>query len=125
MTNKAADQARRIARLRQLADGLDSKFRIPGTSLRFGWDSVLGLVPGLGDAVTVIPAGIFIAEGWRMGARKRVLARMGVNSAIDFVLGGVPIIGDAFDLVFKANRRNLALLEREMGIEQVKTPHPA
>jgi hypothetical protein len=98
-----------------LADGLDSRYKIPGLPVRFGWDSILGLVPGLGDLVTTIPAAIFLVEGWRLGARKRVLARMGVNSALDLTLGGVPLLGDIFDVYFKANRRNLALLEAELA----------
>ena len=113
-SSHAADRARRIARLQRLANGLDSRFRIPGTQIRFGWDSVLGLVPGIGDLVTTVPAAIFLIEGWRLGVRKRTLARMGVNSALDLTIGGLPVIGDAFDVFFKANRRNLALLEAEL-----------
>ena len=84
--------------------------------MRFGWDSILGLVPGLGDAVTVLPAAYMIHQAAGMGVRRRVLARMAANAGIDFVVGGVPILGDAFDVFFKSNRRNLALLEKELGL---------
>lgn len=106
--------SQRLDRLRRLANGLDSRFRIPGTRIRFGWDLILGLVPGVGDLATTLPAGVMIAEGWRMGTRKRVLARMATNSTVDFVIGGVPVLGDLFDVYFKANRRNLAILEADI-----------
>ncbi|SHH78044.1 DUF4112 domain-containing protein [Marivita hallyeonensis] len=111
----ASEKDRRLARMQTLARRLDSQFRIPGTRIRFGWDSVLGLVPGLGDLITVGPAALMIVEAYRLGVRKRTLIRMGANAAADFVLGGVPVIGDAFDLFFKANRRNLALVEADLG----------
>ncbi len=94
---------------------LDSRFRIPGLGIRFGWDSVLGLVPGLGDLATAVPSGYMIYQGAKMGARRRVLAQMGANAAVDFVIGGVPVLGDVFDVFFKAHRRNIALLKREMA----------
>ncbi|MCF6445864.1 DUF4112 domain-containing protein [Nereida sp. MMG025] len=111
----AADRARRLSRLEGLADRLDSRFRLPGTSIRFGWDSLLGLIPVVGDLATTVPAAVFLLEGWRMGARKRTLARMGANSLIDLTLGGIPILGDIFDVAFKANRRNLAILTSDMA----------
>ncbi|WP_425038152.1 DUF4112 domain-containing protein [Primorskyibacter sp. S187A] len=105
----------RLDRLERMANQLDSRFRFPGTNIRFGWDSVLGLVPGLGDIVTAGPAAWLILEGWRMGARKRALARMGLNAALDFTIGGIPVLGDLFDVAFKANRRNLALLKADLS----------
>ena len=111
-----ADRAARLARLRSLADRMDARFRVPGTGFRFGWDSILGLVPGLGDAVTVLPAVYMIQQAGKMGVRKSVLARMAGNAGVDFIVGGVPVLGDAFDVFFKSNRRNLALLERELGV---------
>lgn len=104
----------RIARLDRLAKALDSRFRIPGTSIRFGWDSILGLVPGLGGAVTFVPAVMQIVEGRRLGARRSTLIRMAVNSGLDFFIGGVPIAGDVFDVFFKANRKNLELLKADL-----------
>lgn len=117
------DRAARLARLDRLADRLDTRFRVLG--IRFGWDSILGLIPGVGDLATALPGAYIIAEGARMGARRRVLARMGLNTATDFVLGGVPIVGDLFDLAFKANRRNIALLKREMARVEPRLPPAA
>ncbi len=111
---QAAD--RRIARLERLADTLDSSFRIPGTQIRFGWDSVLGLLPGVGDAAALAPALWLLVEGRRMGARRRTLVRMAVNTAVDAAVGTVPVIGDIFDIGFKSNRRNITLLKRELGV---------
>lgn len=110
-----SDTAQRLARLDSLANRLDSKFTIPGTRLRFGWDSVLGLVPGLGDLVTTGPAVYMMLEAYRMGAQKRTMARMAANSGLDLVIGGIPVIGDAFDLLFKANKRNIALLKSDIA----------
>ncbi|MGP1356332.1 DUF4112 domain-containing protein [Roseicyclus sp.] len=107
------DAEARLARLDRLADMLDSRFSILG--IRFGWDGILGLVPGLGDAVTLASGGYMMMEGARLGARRSVLARMAANAGLDFFVGSVPILGDVFDVAFKANRRNIALLRREMA----------
>ncbi|MEL6644832.1 MAG: DUF4112 domain-containing protein [Pseudomonadota bacterium] len=120
----------RIDRLERLAHSLDSRFRVPGLGIRVGWDSILGLLPGLGDLVTAGPGVVMLYEGWRMGARKRALARIGANTGIDMVVGGVPILGDAFDVFFKSHRRNIAILKRELARIEVgegsqKTPEQA
>lgn len=115
MTREAptnTDRQRRLQRLDRLASSLDSRFSLFG--LRFGWDSLLGLVPGLGDIVTAAPAAMMIVEGARLGARKRVLTQMAANGAIDLVVGGVPVLGDAFDVFFKSNKRNITLLRAEL-----------
>jgi hypothetical protein len=98
-----------------MANTLDTKFRLPVIGIPVGWDSILGLVPGLGDLVTVVPGAWTIMEGHRLGARRRVLARMSFNTGVDAVLGSIPLIGDAFDLVFKSHRRNVSLLRRELA----------
>lgn len=117
-----ADRDRRLERLERMANTLDTKFRLPVFGIPVGWDSILGLIPGLGDLVTVGPGAWMIVEGHRLGARKRVLGRMAVNTGIDTVLGGIPVIGDAFDLFFKSHRRNIALLRRELrGSDVVST----
>ena len=107
------DRGRRIARLNRMADLLDTRFSILG--LRFGWDSIVGLGPGLGDAITAIPGIYVIYEAARLGARRRVLARMALNTGLDMTLGSVPLLGDAFDLLFKSHRRNVALLMRDLA----------
>lgn len=109
-----SDRAARMQRLARMADALDSRFRIPGTRIRFGWDSILGLVPGLGAVVTLGPAAVQIVEGRNLGARTTTLLRMGANAVIDMLIGAIPVIGDIFDVVFKSNRRNLALLQRDL-----------
>jgi hypothetical protein len=83
---------------------------IPGTQIRFGADAVLGLAPGLGDAVTTGIACWIVYEAHRLGAPPRLVARMIGNVALDGVFGSIPLIGDAFDVLWRANRRNVALL---------------
>jgi len=101
-----------VDRARVLARALDSAVRIPGTNLRFGLDALLGLVPGLGDVTGAAMGGYLILLGSRLGAPKPVLARMVLNVALDTIAGVVPVVGDLFDVAWKANTRNMALLER-------------
>lgn len=108
----------RMDRLDRMARLLDTRFRMPVIGVRFGWDSIVGLVPGLGDLVTVVPGVWMIYEAAKLGVRRRILARMAVNTGVDFVVGGVPVLGDAFDLFFKSHRRNMALVRAEFA-------HPA
>lgn len=110
-----AERRARIARLDRLADALDTRFRIPGLGLRVGWDSILGLIPGLGDLVTAGPGAVMLYEAHRMGARKRAMAGIGINTGIDMILGSIPLVGDVFDAVFKSHRRNIAILKRELA----------
>ncbi|WP_299971078.1 DUF4112 domain-containing protein [uncultured Roseobacter sp.] len=110
-----------IEKLDHLSTLLDSRFRIPGTPIRFGWDSLLGLIPGAGDLASLGPSAYLIYKGYRLGARKRTILRMTANTGLDFVIGAAPILGDVFDLVFKANNRNFALLRRDLAHASVKT----
>jgi len=103
-----------LASLDRTARLLDTAFRVPGTSLRFGWDSIAGLIPGVGDIITLAPSALLVIKAWRMGARKRTLLHMLANTALDFTVGAIPIVGDAFDFLFKSNTRNVALLRREV-----------
>lgn len=104
------DHARRLARLKLLARIMDTALRIPGTRIRFGADSALGLVPGAGDFVTLAISSFALLEAWRLGAPPRVMIRMIGNVAIDAGLGAIPVAGDVLDLLFKSNTRNLKLL---------------
>ncbi len=89
---------------------LDSQFRIPGTGIRFGFDALLGLIPGAGDAVSLlISAGLVVVMA-RHGTGFRVLVKMLFNILLDALLGIVPVAGDVFDVLHKANRKNLNLL---------------
>ena len=101
-----------VDRARTLARALDSAVRIPGTNIRFGLDALLGLVPGLGDVAVAAMGSYFVLLGSRLGAPKPVLARMVMNVALDTLAGVVPVLGDLFDVTWKANTRNMALLER-------------
>lgn len=96
----------------QLARLLDSQFRIPGTRVRFGVESILGLVPGVGDATGLALSSMVIVQAVRLGARGSTVVRMVLNVALDAVVGSVPILGSVFDFAFKANNRNVALLQR-------------
>lgn len=94
---------------------LDDRFRIPGTSIRFGLDGLIGLVPGVGDAATTAAALYVVWRARSLGVPKAVLARMVANLLADMALGAVPLLGDVFDVAFKANRRNLDLLRRSLA----------
>lgn len=107
-----SDTKTSAAAARKLSVLLDDAFRIPGTPIRFGWDSIIGLVPGVGDAATTVLALVPVASAWKLGASRWLLARMLGNVAIDTVIGVIPIVGDAFDLFFRANRRNARLLKQ-------------
>ena len=113
-----------LDRLERVAHRMDSLFRIPGTRIRVGFDSILGLVPGVGDALALAPAGYIIHQGWRMGASRRVLGRMVWNTGVDALLGSIPLIGDIFDVGNKANRKNVALLRAHLA-ETKRAPEPA
>lgn len=113
-----------IDRARSLARLLDSAVRVPGTGVRFGLDSVLGLVPGLGDVAGAAFSGYMVLLASRMGAPRSVIARMLANVAIDTVGGAIPVLGDLFDVAWKSNSRNLALLERVAGETSVARAEP-
>jgi hypothetical protein len=98
--------------LRRWATLLDSAFRVPGTNIRFGVDAIIGLVPGLGDLSAPVFAAVLLVSSFRMRVPAVVQARMVFNAAIDMLLGLVPLLGDLVDVAWKANLRNLALLER-------------
>lgn len=89
---------------------LDSKFKIPGTDIRFGLEPIAGLVPFAGDAVGFVASGLLVTTMARHGASPRLVARMLVNVAVDAIVGSVPVLGSVFDIVFKANDRNVRLL---------------
>ncbi len=96
---------------KRAAHWLDDAFRIPGTSFRIGWDGLLGLIPGIGSLVTLVPALWIVLRGIRMGVPAAVAARMVGNVGIDSIGSSVPVLGNVFDFFWKANRRNIRLLE--------------
>ena len=91
---------------------LDDWFRVPGTSIRFGLDGIIGLVPGLGDILGGLASTIIVVAAWVRGVPYVTLLRMVVNIGIEVLLGAIPLLGDAFDIAWKANRRNYALIVR-------------
>jgi hypothetical protein len=107
-----ARNQRNLDLLRRWAVLLDSAFRVPGTRIRFGLDAIVGLFPGLGDLATPVFALLLLFHAFRMRLPAVVQARMVLNSALDVAMGLVPILGDVADVGFKANLRNLSLLER-------------
>ena len=106
-----ADRARRLARIRRLAWLLDAALRVPGTRFRFGLNSLIGLAPAAGDAAMTAVSLYIIYEAHQIGLPKAQLARMLGNVAIEAVAGSVPLLGDLFDATFKANLRNIALID--------------
>jgi len=112
LTSRAPVTPVALDALRRWAVLLDSAFRIPGTRIRFGLDAIVGLIPGLGDISTPAFAGLLLLQAVRMRLPIVVQARMVGNAALDMLLGLVPILGDLADVGWKANLRNLALLER-------------
>ncbi|NVK14977.1 MAG: DUF4112 domain-containing protein [Rhodobacteraceae bacterium] len=103
-----------LLKLERLAQSMDRAFRVPLIGVRLGWDSIAGLVPGIGDALALAPAGYILYRGFRMGASAPVLARMAANIGIDTLIGSIPLAGDLFDVAWKANTRNTALLRRHL-----------
>ncbi|WOI54785.1 DUF4112 domain-containing protein [Parvularcula sp. LCG005] len=102
--------ARKLERSRALSLALDTRFRVFGFS--FGWDAIIGLIPGVGDAITGIMSSYIVAEAWRAGAPFSLLLRMAFNIALDTIVGVVPILGGIFDIWFKANVKNTRLFHR-------------
>jgi len=106
----------RIARLRRLAWLIDALGRIPGTRLRFGLNSVIGLAPGAGDAILALISLYIVYEAIRLGLPRAKIARMLLNVAVEAGLGVFPVLGDALDVVWKANLRNVDIIDRHFGM---------
>jgi hypothetical protein len=109
--DSAPKDAKSRERLRRLAWLLDSSIPIPGTGWSIGVDALIGLFPFLGDLAGVLLSGYILVEAARLGAGKAVLGRMALNIAVEGVAGLVPFFGDLFDAAFKANQRNVRLLD--------------
>ena len=99
-----------VERLDRLATLLDSALVIPGTNIRFGADALVGLVPGIGDAITTVLSAYIVYEAHRLGAPAHLIARMVANVAFDSVITAVPVAGNVADVFFRANRRNMRIL---------------
>jgi hypothetical protein len=120
MMSKSPEALRaRLEKLRSLQFLLDNRYRVPGTNIRFGWDALVGLIPGAGDLVTALFAGGLIVQAHQMGVPRVIQLRMVINVLIDIFIGVVPLFGDVVDVFWKSNARNFALLERH-----ARTPSP-
>jgi hypothetical protein len=100
---------------RALARLLDTAGRVPGTNVRFGLDPILGLVPGLGDVAGAALTGYIVLVGARLGVPRAAIVQMVLNVGVDALVGAVPVLGDIFDVAWKSNTRNLALIERHVA----------
>jgi hypothetical protein len=115
-------QADSLARIGLLAKLLDSAVLIPGLNRRVGLDAVLGLVPGVGDAISAALASYIIWEARQLGLPRWKIARMVGNVAVDTAVGAIPFAGDVFDVFFKSNQRNLRIIHDHLGIAK-RGPH--
>ncbi|GGB13006.1 DUF4112 domain-containing protein [Allosediminivita pacifica] len=99
-----------VERAEKVARIMDNAFRVPGTRITLGWDAIIGLVPGVGDALALAPSLVVLDGARKTGASQALMGRMIMNLGIDWVVGLVPLIGDVLDVGYKANLRNAALL---------------
>ena len=104
-----------VARLEALGRLMDGAFVLPGTNIRLGLDAIIGLVPVAGDVISGLVSSYLIWEARQLGAPRWLIARMMANTLPDTTFGAIPVVGDAFDLVFRANMKNMALLRRHMA----------
>lgn len=105
------DKEKSRKKLERLARYLDSLIKVPGFNARFGLDGLIGLIPGFGDTIGALISSVVISEAARLGAPKVLLLKMALNIALDALAGTVPVLGDLFDFVWKANQRNVYLLD--------------
>ena len=112
----------RIARIDALATLLDTALVIPGTTVRFGLDALIGLFPAVGDIITTALSLFIVHEAYQLGAPRHVIVRMLGNVALDGVFGAVPLVGDAFDVLWRANRRNMRLLREWLERDKQRRP---
>lgn len=118
MISQSERKASTLKRLRRISHVLDNAIAIPGTKFRFGIDPILGLIPGGGDTVSAFFAAYIIWESAMLGLPKEVLMRMFSNILFDTFVGSVPVAGDLFDVAWKANVKNVALLEEHLQLPE-------
>lgn len=115
-----AERQATLKRLQRFSTLTDSAVRIPFTRVNVGAEAVIGLIPVIGDVTGLILSGYVLMEAHRIGASRRVKAHMVKNMAIDAAVGSVPLLGDAFDVFYKANIRNTRLLREELERDLVE-----
>lgn len=109
------DQRGIVQRTRYVARFLDNSVGVPGTRYRFGADTVLGIVPVIGDVLSSLLSLYIVFEAMRAGVSRRTIVRMCLNIVLDLTAGSVPVVGTLFDAAWKANERNVSLLERRLS----------
>jgi hypothetical protein len=115
------ERLKTLKRIERLAKLMDTAWGIPFTKWRFGVDSVVGLVPGAGDLVSLGVSVYTLMLAHKLGAPNALLLKMAANSGIDFGLGSVPVLGDIFDMFFKSNTRNLKMLTEYLATQNMKS----
>lgn len=116
---RAGGRREALERLDRLSRLLDTAIAVPGTSIRLGADAAIGLVPGIGDLVTTLISAYIIREAHRLGAPRHLILRMVGNVALDGLIGAIPLAGDVFDVLWRANGRNVRLLRDHLAREGV------
>ncbi len=106
------DASSRFRGIHTLSSLMDNRFRIPGTNIHFGFDALIGLIPGVGDLISFLISAYIISVATKNGASGYVRSRMILNVAVDTIIGAIPFIGDIFDVGFKANQKNMRLLDQ-------------
>ncbi len=109
----------KLLRLKLLSERLDELTKIPGTNQKIGIDAIIGVIPILGDFIGVVFSTYIMYSGIKMGVSSKVVTKMAANIAIEFIIGWIPIIGDVFDVLWKANKRNVELIEDATAEKQV------
>jgi Domain of unknown function (DUF4112) len=117
-TDRPRSSIERIALARFLAELLDRRFTIPGTSIRFGLDPILGLIPGIGDVLANLAGSAILLIAAQYRLPKIILLRMGLNVAFNALIGAIPIFGDVLSIWYRSNIRNAQLLERYVSVER-------
>ncbi|SHJ51911.1 protein of unknown function [Aureimonas altamirensis DSM 21988] len=115
------EKLRRIRRLAMVARVMDTALRLPGTNIRFGADALMGMVPIFGDAAGALVGLLIVNEARQLGVPKRKLMTMLYNIGVDTAFGAVPVVGDAFDVYYKAHRRNIQIILDHHGLEEGDT----
>ena len=117
MNRQSSSSRQRFWLAKFLADWLDQRFTIPGTSIRIGLDPILGLIPGIGDMIANLAGSAIILIAAQYRLPKIVLLRMGLNVALNAIIGAIPVFGDIFSIWFRSNVKNAQLLERYVSVE--------
>ncbi|OKH11424.1 DUF4112 domain-containing protein [[Limnothrix rosea] IAM M-220] len=110
----SATKLKRLKRIKTLSKLLDNAVSIPGTKQKIGLDPIIGLFPAVGDYITLIVSGYIVFEAASLGAKQETLVKMATNILVDSLAGSVPIAGDLFDVAWKANQKNIELLEQDV-----------